>query len=258
MNRSIALWIVGAVFLVAAGAVFTGVPAVSAQELTAEDAFYRQPPPPAAGAGEMDQPRRLALYLGLKYAILEHRKSGAVTVVDENHVFRNGDVIRLRLWVNDDGYLYVVNRDAAGIWSLVFPSPVFRGGNNRLTKSDEPYVIPVPPGGFEFYGEPGKEELYVVFSRKEINFLEQRIYEKDTNRPEKKHIRKDVLLASNRLDIEGTPPDLVPKGIRPIATVDEHFQDVSLKQEMSGPVQYAVLDSPDKDRIVQKITLIHR
>jgi len=251
------MWIVGVVCLAAAGAVLTGVPGVSAQELTAEKAFYRQPPPPSAG-GAMDQPRKLALYLGLKYAILKHQSAGPVVVVDENHVFHNGDVIRLRLWVNDDGYLYVVNRDPAGIWSLVFPSPVFREGNNWLTKSEEPYVIPVPPGGFEFYGESGNEELYVVFSRKEINFLEKRIYEKDTNQPEKKQIRKDVLMASNRLDIEGTPPDLTPKGIRPIATVNEHFQDVSLKQEMSGPVQYAGMDSPDEDRVVQKITLIHR
>ncbi len=227
-----------------------------AQTLTAEKAFYRQPPPPGAGES-VDEPRKLALYLGLKYAILKHEGGNRVRVVDENHVFRNGDVIRLRLWVNDDGYLYVANRDPAGNWSLVFPSPVFRDGNNWLMKSEEPYVIPVPPGGFEFYGEPGEEELYVVFSRREIDFLEEKIYEKKDGGEEKK-IRNDVLMASNRLEIDGVPADLTPKGIRPVAMVREEFQDASLEQTMSGPVAYAVMESSQDDRIVQKITLIHR
>lgn len=226
-----------------------------AQTLTAEKAFYRQPPPPGAGE-KVDEPRNLSLYLGLKYAILKHEAGNQVRVVNENHVFRNGDVIRLRLWVNDDGYLYVANRDPSGNWSLVFPSPVFRDGNNWLMKSEEPYVIPVPPGGFEFYGEAGEEELYVVFSRTEIDFLEDKIYEPGGDK-DKKEIRKDVLMASNRLDIDGVPEDLTPKGIRPVSTVEETFQDASLKQDMNGPVAYAVMESPEDDRIVQKITLIH-
>lgn len=256
MNRKTALLIAGFSLVFLIGIAFVAAPTTSAQVLTAEKAFYRQPPPPAAGQ-PMDQPRKLALYLGLKYAVLKFQKPDSVQVVDEHHEFRNGDVIRLRLWVNDDGYLYVVNRDPSDNWSLVFPSPVFRDGNNWLMKSEEPYEIPVPPGGFEFYGEPGAEELYVVFSRDEIDFLEKRIYE-ESGKPEKKKIRNDVLMASNRLDIEGTPADLTPKGIRPVATVNEQFQDASLNREMSGPVQYAVMDSEEEDRIVQKITLIHR
>ena len=115
----------------------------------------------------------VAVPLGLRYSILKREGSGTVEV-DPNTIFRSGDRIRLRVDVNTSGFLYVVNRGSSGTWKLLFPSPEIAEGDNRAQKGKQ-YEIPAGYV-FTFDNQPGKENLFIVFSHRPVSDLEDLIY----------------------------------------------------------------------------------
>jgi hypothetical protein len=141
--------------------------------------------------------------LGLRYSILKRTDDGAVEV-DSTSVFRAGDRIRLRVEVNDPGYLYVINRGSSGTWKPLFPSPEVAGGDNRV---DRGAAYEIPAGYvFTFDEQPGEEKLFVVFSRQPEQNLENLIYSlgesKPTAQPAPEEKKPKLLLAGNTRPID--------------------------------------------------------
>jgi len=96
----------------------------------------------------------LAPNFGLRYSVLRATPSGAFLDVDPATVFTSGEQVRLVFEANDDGYLYVLQREAGGGWRLLFGDRIKR----RVRRE-------VPARGALAYDEPGVKRLFVLFSR---------------------------------------------------------------------------------------------
>lgn len=116
--------------------------------------------------------------LGLRYSILKYAGDDDFLEVDPDLVFRSGDKIRLRIQVNDTGYLYVVTQGSSGNWRVLFPSAEFDSGSNRVVRGRS-YDIPGRTR-FVFDEQPGTEKLFLVLSRQPENDLDKLIYHLDT------------------------------------------------------------------------------
>ncbi len=119
----------------------------------------------------------LARPLGLRYSILKYAGDQDYLEVDPDLVFRSGDRIRLRLQVNDPAYLYIVMKGSSGNWRVLFPSPEYDSGSNRVLPGRD-YDIPSRTR-FVFDETPGEEKLFFVLSRQSETDLDKLIYDLD-------------------------------------------------------------------------------
>jgi len=203
--------------------------------------------------------------LGLRYSILK-KVDDATVEVDPNTTFHSGDRIKLRVGVNDTGYLYIVHRGSSGVWKPLFPSPEIAGGVNRVTKD---VVYDLPSGYvFTFDEQAGKEQLFVVLSRQPEADLEQLIY----------GLRRDGTKPANPAN-EVKPPTAgsEPKTlmVQNIASIDDRLvsrlrttysRDLIIEkvdEQAPGPRKekavYAVSPAGGKDaRVVVDVTLNHQ
>jgi hypothetical protein len=113
--------------------------------------------------------------LGLRINVMRYNPDGTTTDVLPDTVFRSGDRIRLSVEPNAAGFLYVANQGASGTWKAMFPSPEIENGDNTA-QAMHPVVIPPAPHVFTFDATPGKENLFVVFSRRPVADFEDLIY----------------------------------------------------------------------------------
>ncbi len=126
---------------------------------------------PAAYGGASIRP------LGLRYSILKYAGDQEYMEVDPDLVFRSGDRIRLRVQVNDPAYLYIVMKGSSGNWRVLFPSPEYDSGANRVLPGRD-YDIPSRTR-FVFDETPGEEKLFFILSRQAESDLDRLIYELD-------------------------------------------------------------------------------
>ena len=119
--------------------------------------------------------------LGLRYSILKYAGDEQYMEVDPDLVFRSGDRIRLRLQVNDPAYLYIVMKGSSGNWRVLFPSPEYDSGSNRVLPGRD-YDIPSRTR-FVFDETPGEEKLFFVLSRQAETDLDKLIYDLDQAPP---------------------------------------------------------------------------
>lgn len=107
--------------------------------------------------------------LGLKYAIEQGDASGNYVEVDPDKTFATGDVIRLRMEVNSDAYVYLLSRGSSGEGSFLFPEP---GEDNRVRAF---HSVQVPSTGdpIKFAEPTGTEILYILVSRTPVADLER-------------------------------------------------------------------------------------
>jgi hypothetical protein len=119
--------------------------------------------------------------LGLRYSILKYAGDDQYMEVDPDLVFRSGDRIRLRLQVNDPAYLYIVMKGSSGNWRVLFPSPEYDAGSNRVLPGRD-YDIPSRTR-FVFDETPGEEKLFFVLSRRAESDLDKLIYDLDQGAP---------------------------------------------------------------------------
>jgi hypothetical protein len=103
---------------------------------------------------------------GLRYRMTRQTADGEADVDPATAIFKNGDKVRLEFESNIDGFLYVVTEGSSGRWAVLFPSPEINGGRNSIRKSTE-YVVP-PDGWFEFEGNPGAENIFVLLSKEQL------------------------------------------------------------------------------------------
>lgn len=115
-----------------------------------------------------------AVPLGLRYSILKYGGDDEAIEVDPDMVFRSGDRIRLRVQVNDTGYLYVVTQGSSGNWRVLFPSAEQEDGSNRVMRGRS-YDIPRRTR-FVFDEQPGAEKLFLVLTRMPESDLDKLIY----------------------------------------------------------------------------------
>ena len=199
--------------------------------------------------------------LGLRYSILQRMDSGSIEV-DSDTVFHSGDRIRLRVDVNTTGYLYIISRGSSGNWKPLFPSSEIAGGDNRVQKGNR---YDIPPGYvFAFDEQPGKEKLFLVFSRQPVTDLEALIYSlsneqkskpKEPTRPESsKMLLAQVNIQDNLINRlrNVTSRDLI------IEKVDETATPAPSAPEKEKAV-YVVNPSHSADaRVVADVTLVHK
>jgi len=204
-------------------------------------------------------PERL-VPLGLRYSILQ-RLEGAETIeVDPDAVFRAGDRIRLRVQVNDTGYLYIIHQGSSGIWRPLFPSAEIQGGDNRVEKGRS---YDIPSGYvFTFDEQPGIEKLFIVLSRQPEADLEGLIYtlsgrETSAPKPAKPEPGAKILIAQNLAPID----DGLVSRLRNAYARDLIIEKVD--EQAPGPKKekavYAVNTSrAHESRVVVDVRLNHR
>jgi hypothetical protein len=115
--------------------------------------------------------------LGLRYSILKYAADGSASEVDAETVFRTGDLIRLRIRVNDPAYLYVVHKGSSGSWRMLFPSADLDGGDNAVVPGRE-YDLPGRTR-LIFDETPGEERIFLVLSREPESQMDRLIYDLD-------------------------------------------------------------------------------
>ncbi len=95
---------------------------------------------------------------------LEQKKKDAIQAVPPNTVFRNGDILRLRLTSQIPGYLYVVDKGTSGTTAALFPATNAANGANRIDVNRS-YMVPADGDGwFEVSGPAGFDTLYFLVS----------------------------------------------------------------------------------------------
>jgi len=90
-------------------------------------------------------------HLGVRYGLLLKGADGEYAPARLDTEFHMGDSVRLRLEPNDNGYLYLFDRDATGGWHLASTQRALRG---------QPCLLPA--SGALQYGQPGRKELLVI------------------------------------------------------------------------------------------------
>lgn len=203
--------------------------------------------------------------LGIRYSILK-REGGEMNEVAPDAVYHAGDKIRLRIEVNDDGYLYIVNRGSSGTWKPLFPAAEIAGGDNRVRRGR---AYEVPAGYvFTFDETPGEEKLFVVFSRTPAKEIEDLIYEltgagkaaQPTSAPKSKESgQPKLLMAKNEIAIS----DSVVNQMRQVYARDliiEKVDEAPAAPDRKKEKAVYVVNSPDSaDRhVVADITLNHK
>lgn len=201
MNRNV--WMIVAGLAAGAGALV-------AQELTARQLFYKEdaaPPkaapkaPPKKAAPKKAAPKPAApaapavettpapprppvqatsaAYvtserpLGLRYALVQVR-DGAESEVDPSATFRSGDMVRVKVEGNREGYLYVIARGSSGNWKPLFPAPDINGGDNKIA-GHRGYRLPSDTQAFTFDEQAGEERLFVIFSAEPVKDIDELI-----------------------------------------------------------------------------------
>lgn len=120
--------------------------------------------------------------LGLRYSILKYTGGDDYVEVNPDYVFHSGDKIRLRVQVNDPGYLYVVMQGTSGAWRVMFPAPEIDAGSNHVVPN-RLYDLPGRTRMF-FDEQAGTEKLFLILSRKPLKEMDQVIYDLDAGKKE--------------------------------------------------------------------------
>lgn len=111
--------------------------------------------------------------LGLRYALIRV-VDGVEHEAGPNDVFHSGDMVRVKVEGNRDGFLYVVARGSSGNWKPLFPAPEINGGLNRVS-AHRGYDLPSASQAFTFDEQAGQEQLFIVYSTEPVHDMEQMI-----------------------------------------------------------------------------------
>lgn len=197
--------------------------------------------------------------LGIRYSLLKVRTDGGTDEVPSNSIFRTGDRIRLKIEVNDEGFLYLVARGTSGSWDVLFPRSTTASGSNRVLPG-QPCFVP-PEKGFSFRGQPGTEELFLVLSRQAERAIDDLLYDLHERRnppPPSSKPGVPVLLAQNTV-VEN---DLVERLRAATRDLVIEFEDESAETKPRGGKDHGVYvvnsKSDQNARVIVDIRLVHR
>lgn len=97
---------------------------------------------------------------------VERLTDGHWSAVDPHLVLHGGDEVRFRFHSNRAGYLYVINHDAQGHDTWLFPTP--DSGEENAIEANKDYMIPATAGVFQIAAHPGYETTYWIVSPEEL------------------------------------------------------------------------------------------
>ena len=201
--------------------------------------------------------------LGLRYSVLKRVGPSDLVEVDSSIVFRAGDRIRLRVEVNDTGYLYIVHRGSSGVWKPLFPSPEVDGGNN-LVEAGRTYDIP-KGYVFTFDEQEGEEQLFLVLSRQPAENLEKLIYKLSqpgavkAGEPAEKEKPAKLLMAHNLIDIDDGVVNLMRTAYARDLIIEKVDDTMPGPSERKEKAVYVVAPAGASDsHVVADLKLIHR
>lgn len=100
-------------------------------------------------------------YAGLQYWIDLQEADGRSRRVTTGHTFRSGDRIKLQIKSKTEGYLYVLNQDASGRQTPLYPT---KGQPSGLIQPDVTYSIPTR-GAIRFDNAPGNEKVTIALAK---------------------------------------------------------------------------------------------
>jgi Domain of unknown function (DUF4384) len=135
-------------------------------------------PTPTPGPGDGTNPpagpgREARQRLGLGFTLFTRNSTGLAVRVDPLHEFHKGDLVRVLLETNADGYLYIFNTTDGGKPMMVYPNPQLDEAGNYL-QAHVPFEIPASTETeerlrwFTFDQYAGTERLYFVFTREPL------------------------------------------------------------------------------------------
>src|SRR5215212_11237909 len=112
--------------------------------------------------------------IGLGVTLFMRDTSGSAVRVDPDHVFRQGDRVRVLLETNTDGYLYIFNTTDGGPATMIYPHADLDDAGNYL-QAHVPFEIPSSASAderlrwFAFDQVAGTERLFFVFTREPLS-----------------------------------------------------------------------------------------
>jgi hypothetical protein len=183
---------------------------------------------------------------GVRYSVLKVSGLDMVEVSPKTR-FRQGDRIRLKVQVNDNGYLYLVHQGSSGAWSLMYPAPKTERDANRVAPGKD-YLI--PDAVLRFDAKPGTEKLFLIVSRDREATLDKLIYARRAGVPQ----NPDTLAADLGID------DAVIRRLRD-AYSREFVREV-MEEQASSAVENAMYvvntSNRQESRVVVDLALVHR
>jgi hypothetical protein len=143
-----------------------------APQLTPRELFYTPTPrpPESEHASALSVPahgaRASSDSFAVRYGVLQRRPDGQFRGIDVyNTEFHSGDQVRIRLEINRDCYVSILQRGSSGSWSSLYPSAAIHDGQNKV-EAYHTFAIPPEPGpGFELDDHPGQEDVVLMVSR---------------------------------------------------------------------------------------------
>jgi uncharacterized protein DUF4384 len=112
--------------------------------------------------------------IGLGVTLFMRDSNGLAVRVDPEHVFRQGDRVRVLLETNTDGYLYIFNTTDDGPATMIYPDAQLDEAGNYL-QAHVPFEIPSSLSAderlrwFAFDQTAGTERLFFVFTREPLS-----------------------------------------------------------------------------------------
>jgi hypothetical protein len=111
--------------------------------------------------------------LGLRYALVKVTE-GVESEINPTATFHSGDMVRVKVEGNRDGYLYVIARGSSGNWKPLFPAPDINGGDNHVAAHAN-YALPSSTQAFTFDEQAGEEKLFIIYSAEPVRDMEAMI-----------------------------------------------------------------------------------
>jgi hypothetical protein len=114
--------------------------------------------------------------IGIGLTLFMRDSNGLAIRTDPEHVFRQGDRVRVLLETNSDGYLYIFNTTNDGPAVMIYPDADLDEGGNYL-QAHVPFEIPSSTSAeerlrwFAFDDVGGTEHLFFVFTREPLDGL---------------------------------------------------------------------------------------
>jgi len=108
-----------------------------------------------------------AAAIGLGYTLFVKQGDNLLSA-DFAREFKEGDMIRVALETNTDGYLYIFHTENGLKPAMLFPHAQIDGGTNSIAAHARDFVPADMKTWFEFDNVPATERLYIVVSRQPL------------------------------------------------------------------------------------------
>ncbi|HEY0004954.1 MAG TPA: DUF4384 domain-containing protein [Pyrinomonadaceae bacterium] len=110
--------------------------------------------------------------LTVQYRLLKLRENGTATEINPATTVHAGDMLRLGVTANQDGFLYIVHQKEGQDGVILFPSSRVNDGQNFVARNRE-FVLPssfcdngnLNNCWYKVTNDPGKDFFIVIFSR---------------------------------------------------------------------------------------------